>query len=87
MKSWKTTVIGLIGAIATALFPLIKTGSVDPQTLVSAAALAILGFFAKDWNATGTGSTPQSTTTTVTKDDRVEGVQTKTTTTETDNPK
>lgn len=54
--SWITTVVGCVGAVATALVPLFQTGQVDLQTLVSAAAIALLGWFSKDWNATGKGS-------------------------------
>lgn len=53
--SWITTVIGCVGAVATALVPLFKTGDVDLQTLVSAAAFALLGWFSKDWNVSGSG--------------------------------
>jgi hypothetical protein len=60
MKSWKTTVIGLVGAIATTLVPLYQNGTVDLQTLISSIAIAVLGFFAKDWNATGSGESKSS---------------------------
>jgi hypothetical protein len=53
MKSWKTTVLGFIGAIATALIPLLQTGSVDTQTLATSVAIAALGVLSKDFDVTG----------------------------------
>lgn len=53
MKNYKTTLIGLIGAIASVLYPLISTGTVDIETIFRAVVLAALGFFAKDFNITG----------------------------------
>jgi len=53
MKSWKTTIAGLIGAVATALYPLLIQGKLDPQALITAAIIAILGVLAKDFNVSG----------------------------------
>ena len=55
MKNWKTTLTGLIGAIAVALIPAIQGNGFDPETLVTAATLAALGFIAKDYDTTGIG--------------------------------
>lgn len=52
-RSWLTTLIGLIAAVANALIPLIQTGAVDPQTLAQSAGMAALGFFAKTYNVSG----------------------------------
>ena len=53
--SWLTTLVGCIGAVATAVLPLLKTGTVDANTLITSIVLALLGIFAKDYNVTGTG--------------------------------
>lgn len=52
MKSWKTTVVALIGAICVVLgnqFPELK----DVFTNGAAFSIALLGFFAKDKSTTG----------------------------------
>jgi hypothetical protein len=53
MRSWKTTLVGCVGAVANALFPLLSTGSVPTETLIMSAVMALLGFVAKDFNVTG----------------------------------
>lgn len=84
MKSWKTTLIGCIGAIANAIVPLYNNGSVDAQTLAISAFMALFGFFAKDWNATGVGGgAPPDTKTTVTVTGQVAGRPVTSQTTET----
>jgi len=55
MKNWKTTVAGLVGAIALALQAELSTGTIDGKTIVTAVIVAALGFLAKDFNVTGTG--------------------------------
>ena len=54
MKSWKTTLVGCLGAALNAALPLLKTGSIDAQTLITSVAMALLGYLAKDFNVTGT---------------------------------
>jgi biopolymer transport protein ExbB/TolQ len=52
MKSWKTTLAGLVAAIAAALTTgVLETGCWQDVVLVG--ALAALGFFARDRNVTG----------------------------------
>jgi hypothetical protein len=53
MKSWKTTLVGAIGAVAVAVYPLITTGHIDWRNVGLAALIAIFGFIAKDSNVTG----------------------------------
>jgi hypothetical protein len=53
MRSWKTTITGIIGAVATALYPLLTTGKLDPQALITAAIIAVVGVLAKDYNVSG----------------------------------
>jgi len=54
--SWITTLIGCLGAVANVLVPLLDKGSVvDANTIVQSIIMALLGFFAKDYNKTGTG--------------------------------
>lgn len=64
MKNYKTTVLGLIGAIWLAIQPLIATGtfslSRDWKNLVGAAIVAAMGFLVKDFNVTG-GTIPNTT--------------------------
>ncbi len=55
MKNWKTTLLGLAGALATALIPVIQGKGFEPEPLATAGAIALLGFFAKDYDTTGTG--------------------------------
>ena len=53
MKSWKTTLVGCLGAALNALIPLLKTGSIDAQTLIMSAVIAIMGVLAKDFDVSG----------------------------------
>jgi len=55
MKNWKTTLAGLIGAVALTLQDLFATGSVDTKTIISAVVVAALGYLSKDYNVTGAG--------------------------------
>ncbi len=50
MKSWKTTLVGLIGAIAIAIQPYLETGAFDSKALISAAVVAAFGVLTKDFN-------------------------------------
>jgi phosphotransferase system glucose/maltose/N-acetylglucosamine-specific IIC component len=52
--NWQTTVAGLLGAIAVNLIPLLQ-GAWTWNQLYVGIALAVLGFFAKDYNTTGNG--------------------------------
>jgi len=52
-RSWLTTLIGLIAAVANALVPLVQSGTVDIETLVQSAGLAALGWAAKSFNVSG----------------------------------
>ena len=54
MKNWRSTLVGVIGAAAAVVQPLVMTGQVDKNTLVLAATVAALGFLAKDAGQTGT---------------------------------
>lgn len=51
MKSWKTTLSGILGA-AGQLFPILGLPAEIGQA-VSVIGLALLGFFSKDGNVTG----------------------------------
>jgi hypothetical protein len=55
MKNWKTTLLGLAGAVATALIPVIQGKGFEAESLAVAAALALLGFVSKDYDTTGAG--------------------------------
>lgn len=48
MKSWKTTLAGILGAAATGAISCVQTGTVDPQTVALMAGLAAVGYLAKD---------------------------------------
>ena len=53
MKSWKTTLVGLLMAILNSAAPLLSGTSPDWKTLGMSAGMAALGFLAKDANVTG----------------------------------
>lgn len=53
MKSWKTMIVGCAGAAINALIPIIETGTIDPQTLITSITLAVLGVLAKDFDVSG----------------------------------
>ena len=55
MKSWKTTVVGTLGAGVLTAQTIIQTGTLDTRTIIIASFLGMLGFLAKDKNVTGTG--------------------------------
>ena len=58
MQNWKTTAIGLAGAIWIVAQPIIENGtfnfSHDWKNLVGAAISASIGYFAKDFSVSGT---------------------------------
>lgn len=56
-RSWLTTLIGLVAAIANALVPLVQQGTVDLNTLIQSAGMAALGFAAKSFNVSGQDKT------------------------------
>jgi len=53
MKNWKTTILGLIGAIAVMVYPIIQTGKFEWSSVGIAAFVAAMGYFAKDHDVTG----------------------------------
>ncbi len=53
MKNWKTTLIGIGGAIALGTVSMVQTGKISLNDWVIMAITAALGFFAKDKNVTG----------------------------------
>ena len=56
MKNWRTTLVGAILAALTAAKPILDAwqgGPIDWRALVISAALAVLGFLAKDAGVTG----------------------------------
>jgi hypothetical protein len=52
-KNWKTTVSGLVGAIAVAVIPVLQSGKINYEAIAIAVAIAVLSFFAKDHDVTG----------------------------------
>lgn len=48
MNDWKTTAIGVAGAVAETVQSLIASGNVDSKTLITAGFMAALGYFARD---------------------------------------
>jgi hypothetical protein len=58
MKSYKTTIIGVLGAIWLAIQPTITNGNFDLnrdwKNLVGAVLVAAFGFLVKDFNVSGT---------------------------------
>lgn len=55
MKNWKTTLAGMIGAVATALIPVVQGHGFELEYLAIAAVLAVLGCVSKDYDTTGAG--------------------------------
>jgi uncharacterized membrane protein YgaE (UPF0421/DUF939 family) len=53
MKSWKTTVLGLVIAILVAVQPIVANGAVDWKAVALAVLIAAAGYFAKDNNVSG----------------------------------
>ncbi len=53
MKNWRTTIAGALAAAVIAIQPIVATGNVDWKAVGVAAAVAALGYFAKDNNVTG----------------------------------
>lgn len=55
-KNWKTTAIGVGGAIAMGGGQLLSTGNLDWKAYVQMAFMTLLGAVAKDFNVSGTGN-------------------------------
>jgi hypothetical protein len=53
MKNWKTTLVGVLGAIFYAIFPLFQGGPISGKDLIIAGAVAGIGALSKDFNVTG----------------------------------
>ena len=53
MNSWKTTLTGVLGAVALVVGNLLQSGTVDPKTIIIAVIVAALGVLAKDFNVSG----------------------------------
>jgi len=53
MKSYKTTLTGIIGAVAYALVSVLQSGTFTTKDIVITVVIAALGVIAKDYNATG----------------------------------
>jgi len=47
-KNWKTTLAGLLGAIAVGLTPFIVTGEINWTALTIAVTVAVLGYLSRD---------------------------------------
>lgn len=56
MKNYRTTLVGLIGAIASVAYPLLSSGTISVSEIIRAVVIAALGFLAKDFSTTGTGA-------------------------------
>lgn len=55
MKNWKTTLIGILGAVATALIPVVQGHGLQLEYIIPAAAIAALSVVSKDYDTTGNG--------------------------------
>ena len=53
MKNWKTTLAGALGAALIVALELYQKGTLDVNTILISAAIAAVGFLAKDMNVTG----------------------------------
>ena len=63
MKSWKTTILGLIGAVAVMVYPIVADGEFKWESVGIAAFVAAMGYFAKDKDVTGGTKAQQAVTT------------------------
>lgn len=59
MKNWKTTLTGILGAVATALIPVIQGKGFELEYILIAAVVATLGVVSKDYDTTGAGAGAQ----------------------------
>lgn len=55
-KNWQTTLAGLLGAIAVAIYPLLTMGEINWNNILIAAFIAVVGYLAKSKNVTGVGT-------------------------------
>ena len=55
MKNWRTTLLGILLAVAVAIQPYTMTGVFEWKQMIIPALIALLGYFAKDAGVTGTG--------------------------------
>ncbi len=51
MKDWKTTLTGIVGGIAVAILPLLQQGHFTLESLLTGAAIGLLGVLAKDFGS------------------------------------
>lgn len=54
MKNWKTTIAGLLTAVALPTLQMISTGTTDTKTIGLSIGIAFIGWFAKDAGVSGT---------------------------------
>lgn len=54
--NWKTTALGIGGAILYAIWPMIEGGTTNIKELILAATLAAIGYFSKDKDISGVGA-------------------------------
>lgn len=54
IKNWKTTLAGLLTAVALPTIEMISKGSTDGKTIGLSIGIAFIGWFAKDAGVTGT---------------------------------
>lgn len=59
MKNWKTTLTGILGAVATALIPVLQERRFELEYILIAAVIATLGVVSKDYDTTGAGAGAQ----------------------------
>jgi hypothetical protein len=52
--NWRTTVAGLVGAVAIAVEPVIVTGMWDKERIITAAVIGVVSYLAKDAGVSGT---------------------------------
>lgn len=57
MRNWKTSLAGAAGAAFTVIVAQLSTGTVTLKDVAIAAAIAFIGFLAKDFDTTGIGGT------------------------------
>ena len=53
MKSYKTTILGILAALYVAIEPLVSQGSIDYERLLWASIIAVAGYIVKDYNVSG----------------------------------
>jgi len=52
--NWRTTLAGLVGAVALALEPKLVAGVWDKENLIMAATIGVVSYLAKDAGVSGT---------------------------------